>query len=170
MSSSMYTSLTATRQSGEFAAAERAARQKMEELASVPFASLCELYKPSGSVGNSFPVVYSYTNKGDDRFLPGLTGGPSSRLYKGVPMAGEIIIVTDEGAAVTSAFDLDGNGVLDPVNYAGGALDLNANGTTTDGDVTTTAVRLPVGVVIRWLGVRGQVERYELWTVFTKYN
>ena len=53
-------------------------------------------------------------------------------------------------------------------------MDLNGNGHNNDGETwgstvaQQTAIRFPVGVVIRWPGVKSE-ERYELWTIVSRY-
>jgi type II secretory pathway pseudopilin PulG len=171
ISSSMMNSMLATRESGEYLAAQLAARQKMEEISSCRFEDLVDIYRPGGSIGNTFEVYTSDVSGGNKIKLQGLAD------QYGVPQpAGEVIIITKENAMAgdygrdLSPFD----GHADGCQIQGLPMDLNGNGLISDGDVwgplptQHSAIRFPVGVVIRWPGVRGE-ERYELWTIVSRY-
>ncbi len=99
--------------------------------------------------------------------------------------AGEIVIVTHEsnpasGYGYSCGMSPTDNrpdlGKPGGISFQAIPIDLDGDGTTTNGDCyivtgTTpvkTAVRLPVGVVVRWQGISGP-ERYELWTIVTNY-
>jgi type II secretory pathway pseudopilin PulG len=171
IASSMMNSMLSTRQSGEYLAAQLAARQKMEEISACRFEDIVDIYRQGGSLGNTFDVYMTSINGGSKVKLLGLAD------QYGVPQpAGEIIIITDEGALPAyygrdlSPFD----GRPDGCTFQGLPMELNGNGEATDGNVwgttaaTRTAIRFPVGVVIRWPGVRGE-ERHELWTIVSRY-
>ena len=171
ISSSMMNSMLATRQSGEFIAAQLAARQKMEEISTCRFDDIVDIYKQGGTLGNTFYVYATTTSGGSKIKVPGLPN------QSGVSQpAGEVIIITNEGATSGSyGRDLSPfDGVPDGCQFQGLPMDLNGNGNSTDGDVwgptaaQRTAIRFPVGIVVRWPGVRGE-ERYELWTIISKY-
>ena len=169
------TALAATRESGEYAAVVAAARQKMEELAATRFEDLVKKYGASApTVGNTFPVMLDQAGteinasgtKAYGLELPG---------YNNLP-AGEIVIITDESnppSLYGRSLPPDGNRP-GGVSFSGLPMDLNGDGNVTSGNVwggtpaTNLAIRLPVGVVIRWPGARGP-ERYELWTIMSKY-
>lgn len=170
ISSSMMNSMLSTQQNGEYLAAQLAARKKMEEIYTVPFSMLVDTYKSTalgGSMGNTFEVSMTDSGSSQATKLMGFTD------TNGVPQpAGEVIIITNESARASDygrdLFPADGR--PDGCTFVGLPMDLNGNGNTTDGDTwaangsNRTAIRLPIGVVIRWPGVRGE-ERYELWTI-----
>ncbi len=171
ISSSMMNSMLATRESGEYLAAQLAARQKMEEISACRFENLVDIYRQGGSLGNTFDVYLTNSAGGKKIKLQGFNdsaGNPQP--------AGEIIIITKEDATPANygrdlmPFD----GQPDGCQFAGLPMDLNGNGNVSDGDVwgplptQHSAIRFPVGVVIRWPGVRGE-ERYELWTIVSRY-
>ncbi|HLX63565.1 MAG TPA: hypothetical protein VKX17_20005 [Planctomycetota bacterium] len=171
ISSSMMNSMMATRESGEFLAAQLAARQKLEEISALKFEDIVDVYRSGGSLGNVFDVYMTNNAGGAKTKLLGLPD------QYGVPQpAGEVIIITREDASPgdygrdLSPFD----GKPDGCQFQGLPMDLNGNGTVSDGDTwgsqpsQRTAIRFPIGVVIRWPGVRGE-ERYELWTIVSRY-
>ena len=171
ISSSMMNSMLSTRQSGEYLAAQLAARQKMEEISVTRFQDIVNNYRQGGTVGNTFDV---YSTKASGGAKVKLLGLPDQY---GVPQpAGEVIVITDEGKPASSyGRDLSPfDGKPDGCTFQGLPMDLNGNGNASDGNVwgnnanQQTAIRFPVGVVIRWPGVRGE-ERYELWTIVSKY-
>ncbi len=191
----LYASLTsgrATRETGEYSSAVAAARKKMEELCATPYNQLVMRYgRYNPTVGNTFPV---YLNEGpqyvDSTSGAKMTGQQLPGLYKlvnGVANydAGEIIIITNESAAastygyscgVSSTDNRPDLGQPGGCGFKGIPIDLNGDGNTTSGtcydlSVTppiTTAVRLPVGIIVRWNGPLGP-ERYELWTVISNF-
>jgi len=171
ISNSMMNSMMSTRQSGEYITAQLAARQKMEEISACRFDDIVDIYRQGGTLGNAFEVYSTTTNGGSKIKMPGLPN-----TYGVSQPAGEVIIISNESAsAATYGRDLSPfNGVADGCQFVGLPMDLNGNGSNADGDVwgptavTRTAIRFPVGVVIRWPGVRGE-ERYELWTILSKY-
>jgi Tfp pilus assembly protein PilV len=183
------TSAGATRQSAEYAAAVSAARKKMEEVSSTQFASLVKTYGV-GSTGTTFKV---YLNEGTEyrnsanKTARGIELQGFRKVVSGVDNydAGEIVIVTSESAAASTYAYACSRSPSDPkpdngqpggISFGGIPLDLNADGNTTSGNCynlavtpnVTTAVRLPVGVIVRWDGPHGP-ERYELWTILTIY-
>ncbi|HLX62867.1 MAG TPA: hypothetical protein VKX17_16445 [Planctomycetota bacterium] len=185
-----YTSAQATKQSAEYSAAVSAARKKMEELCSTNFDALVQRYgKYNPTAGNTFKVYmdegtqYVANNaKQSGIELPGFR-----KVVNGVDNfdAGEIVIVTHEtnlpstygySCSISSTNLWPDNGNPGGISYTGIPIDLNGDGTTTSGNcydlsvtpAVKTAVRLPVGVVIRWNGTNGP-ERYELWTIITRY-
>lgn len=164
-------SMLATRQVDERLAASLAARKKMEEIANTPFDQIVDRYRYGGTIGNTFDVYMTEAGSGSQTLLQGL-----SDPY-GIPQkAAEIIIITNEDStAADYGRDLKPyDGRPDSCEFVGLPMDLNGNGTLGDGNVwgslpnQRTAVRFPVGIVVRWPGVKGD-ERYELWNVISKY-
>jgi type II secretory pathway pseudopilin PulG len=171
ISSALANSMMGNRQSGEFLAVQMAARRKLEEISACRFEDLVSRYQPGGTMGNVFDVYLAEQGSGQTNKLAGLPNA------QGVPQpAGEVIVIANEGAPASSyGRDLDPlDGKPDGCAFQGIPMDLNGNGTTTDGQVwgstpaTRTAICFPVGVVIRWPGVRAN-ERYELWTIVSRY-
>jgi Tfp pilus assembly protein PilV len=171
ISSSMMNSMLSTRQSGESIAVQMAARQKLEEITAMRFEDIYDAYCSGGTVGNTFDVYMTSNNGGTKVKLSGLSNAA------GTPQpAGEVIIVTTENAKPSDyGRDISPyNGKPDGCQFSGLPMDLNGNGSSDDGNVwgsspgQRTAIRFPVGVVIRWPGVRGE-ERYELWTIVSRY-
>lgn len=185
------TSATSNRQSLEYLAAQSAARSQMEEICGGKFGDLVANYGSTNPIiGNTFKVFMNESaeykdasgKKGRGIELPGFR-----KMVNGAENfdAGEIVIVTHESNAPelygyscsTSSTDAwPDNGKPGGIGFKGIPIDLNADGNTTSGncwDLTvappvTTAVRLPVGVIVRWRGPKGP-ERYELWTIVTQY-
>lgn len=187
------TSGQATRQSAEYNSAVAAARKKMEELCNTAsFDALVGGYgEVNPSIGNTFKV---YLNEGIE-YLD--TAGVKQRgqelkgyykLVNGSPNydAGEVVIITTENRLAStygykcqlSPTDTypDGNKSNGGINFSLVPIDLNGDGNTTSGNcynlnvnpAVTSAIRLPVGVIVRWQGSNGP-ERYELWTILGKY-
>ena len=171
ISEAIMNSMLATRQSSERLAVSLAASKKMAEIANTPFDQIVDKYRFGGSIGNTFDVLMSEAGSAQQTRLQGL-----SDPY-GVPQpAAEIIVITNEDLGPGSyGRDLKPfDGKPDSCEFVGLPMDLNGNGVTGDGDVwgattaTRTAVRFPIGIVIRWPGVKGD-ERYELWNIVSKY-
>lgn len=187
------TSGQATRQSSEYASAVAAARRKMEDLCNIrDFDTLVAGYgETNPTVGNTFKVylndsVQYVDNTGTKQRGQELVG--YYKLVNGVANydAGEVVIITTENRAAStygykcqlSPTDTypDGTKTNGGINFSYLPIDLNGNGTTTDGNCynmtsvpqVKTAKRLPVGVIVRWQGANGP-ERYELWTILGNY-
>ena len=168
---SIMNSMLATRQASERLAASLAASKKMAEISNMPFDQIVDKYRFGGTIGNTFEVYMTEAGSGRQTRLQGL-----SDQY-GVPQpAAEIIVITNEDAiAGNYGRDLKPyDGRPDSCEFVGLPMDLNGNGAPGDGDVwgataaTRTAVRFPVGIVVRWPGIKGD-ERYELWNIISKY-
>lgn len=171
ISESIMNSMLATRQASERLAASLAASKKMAEIVNTPFDQIVDKYRFGGSIGNTFDVFVTEAGSAQAARLQGL-----SDPY-GVPQpAAEIIVITNEDLGPGNyGRDLKPfDGKPDSCEFIGLPMDLNGNGAPGDGDVwgptaaTRTAVRFPIGIVIRWPGVKGD-ERYELWNIVSKY-
>lgn len=183
----------ATRKSAEFNAAVAAARRKMEELCSArSFDDLVSNYgETNPALGNTFKVYFNEGVEYVDAAGVKQRGMQLKGYYKNVNGqanydAGEVVIITTEDRAPStygykcqmSPTDTypDGNRTNGGINFSYLPIDLNGDGNTTSGNcynlnvtpAVTTAVRLPVGVIVRWQGSNGP-ERYELWTILGKY-
>jgi Tfp pilus assembly protein PilV len=193
----MKTSGDATKQSSEYDAAVAAARRKIEELSTTNFDLLVQRYgKYNPTVGNTFKVYLDEGVQYKDASGAKQTGIELTGLYKLVNGAanwdaGEIVIITHESNAPSTygySCSLNASTTFPDGGQPGGisfmtnpttktiAIDLDADGDTTSGNCydlsvtpnVKTAVRLPIGVVIRWYGPHGP-ERYEQWTILTRY-
>jgi Tfp pilus assembly protein PilV len=197
MLDAMVTTTSETRQSGEYAAAVSAARKKLEEITACSLAKVVANYGINAPlIGRTFPVYLNESvesqngnTKQRGQVLPG--------YYKTVngnanTDAGEIVIVTNESALASTyglSCSIDGstsgpnaypdNGQPGGINFTGIPIDLDCDGVTSSGtsgnkyDLSTSpqitsAVRLPVGVIVRWPGAHGQ-ERVEIWTLVSRY-
>lgn len=183
--SASYTSASSVKQSAEYAAAVAAARRKMEEIQTTPFLSLVSRYG-IGSRERTFKVflnegteqnskdAFGHMNRGVE--LPGFCKTIALATYN--YDAGEIVIVNDEAAAPSTYGYACGRSPTDNtpdnnnpggIGFNGIPIDLNGAGSTTSGTIANDkATRLPIGVVIRWDGPHGP-ERYELWTIISRY-
>lgn len=172
LSSSTISTMVATRQTAETAAALRAARQKLEQISGERIEDILRWYIPGGDPGVAFEVIQEYTPSGRHRLLPGIADPTNPAIPV---MAGEIVLITRENATQSTygrdLFPKDGQ--PDGILFRGLPIDLNGNGNTSDGEtrsfVLNKAVRIPVGIVIRWEGAGGRKERYELWTILSDY-
>jgi Tfp pilus assembly protein PilV len=197
MLDAMVTTTSQTRQSGEYAAAMAAARRKIEEITACNFGQVVANYGVNAPIiGRTFPVYqnesWEYQNgsaKSRGLVLPG--------FYKTVNGAanydaGEIVIITNESALASTyglSCSMDGStsgpnaypdyGNPGGINYTGIPIDLDCDGAISTGtagnkyDLSTTpqitsAKRLPVGVIVRWMGPHGQ-ERVEVWTLVSQF-
>ncbi|MEI6233936.1 MAG: hypothetical protein WCT04_12840 [Planctomycetota bacterium] len=179
-----YTSSTSVQQSAEYAAAVSAARKKMEEIQGYTFAKLNQRYGP-GSRETTFKV---YFNEGTEQSTKDAFGKVSRgiemlgfrKVVNGVDKydAGEVVLINNESALSTTYGYSCSRSTTDPkpdnglpggINFGGIPMDLNGDGNTTSGAVSNSnATRMPVGVIVRWDGQHGP-ERYELWTVISRY-
>lgn len=185
------TSSTSNRQSLEYIAAQAAARSQMEEICGNKFGDLVGNYgKTNPLVGNTFKVYLNESPEFKDdtgKKSKGVELKGFRKLVNGAENfdAGEIVIVTHESdlpstygysCSTSSTDSYPDNGKPGGIGFKGIPIDLNADGNTTSGNCwdfsvnppVTTAVRLPVGVIVRWRGPKGP-ERYELWTIVTQY-
>lgn len=175
-------SIVSTRDSAEYAAAVRAARLKMEELAVAPWDKLSTYH------GQEFEVALEYTPADQEQSTSG-AGYALVNKNRNLPSlradgkcAGEVVLITN-GNAVASSFGRDltttatgkppADGQPDGIAFRGLPIDLTADGVCNALDDCsavgcTRAARYPVGVVIRWWGANGRPERYELWTIISK--
>ena len=193
MLSASMTSGQATRQSAEYNAAVSAARKKMEDLCNLNnFDTLVRDYgEVNPARGNTFPVLLNEGVEYLDSAGVKQKGNTLPGYYKLVNSvanydAGEVVIITWEnrlassyayacGTSPTNSYPDTGksNG---GVNFSMLPIDLNGDGVATAGNCynlvsnppVKTAVRLPVGVIVRWQGANGP-ERYELWTILGNY-
>ena len=175
--SNSISTIVSTRESMEHAAAVRAARLKLEEVASTSFNDIPNRYIKSMAAGAwancyEFDVVLEYLPSGKNRMLPGLWDPARG---SNAP-AGEVIVVCDESKTKASyGRDLSPyDGQPDGVTFTGLPFDLNSDGDTNDGalladDGPSACGRYPIGIVIRWYGAGGREERYELWTIISRY-
>jgi len=172
--SNSISTIVSTRESAEHAAAVRMARLKLEEISACGFNDIPDRYIKSMAAGAysdyyEFDVVMEYLPSGKNRMLPGLWD-PGRNGYA---PAGEVIVVTDESKTKANyGRDLSPyDGKPDGVTFTGLPFDLNSDGDTNDGNLVGDAStgRYPVGIVIRWYGAGGREERYELWTVISRY-
>lgn len=161
------TAMSATRQSDEYAAAARATREALEIVAATAFDELMIQFPVDPLTQRRFPFrVYLSHDPNDPArgVLPGLVDD----------YAGELVIVTDEtkDRAAWGGDLLPKNGLPDGVKSFPLPLDLNMDGDTLDNHAAIvtnkTGRRYPVGVIIRWMGRYGE-ERYETWTVISRY-
>jgi hypothetical protein len=176
--SNSISTIISTRDSTEYAAAVRAAHLKLEEISLYEFNKIQDRYIRGVVTPGvtppymEFEVPLEYLPSGQNRMLPGLKN-PATGLP--VP-AGEVVIVCDESKTKASyGRDLSPyDGQPDGVTFTGLPFDLNSDGDTNDGlltgDVGVAATgRYPVGIIVRWYGAGGREERYELWTVISRY-
>jgi hypothetical protein len=177
--SNSISTIVSTRDAAENAAAVRAAHMKLEEISLYDFKDIPNKYVKGVQVAGQVPppmefdVVLEYLPSGKNRMLPGLRDPAHPGQF--VP-AGEVIVVCDESKTRADyGRDLSPyDGQPDGVTFTGLPFDLNSDGDTNDGLMTqdeglAATGRYPVGIIIRWYGAGGREERYELWTVISRY-
>ena len=176
--SNSISTIVSTRESMEHAAAVRAARLKLEQIAACGFNDIPDHYIKNLAAATTFAnyyefdVVLEYLPSGKNRMLPGLWDAG-----RGINApAGEVIVVCDESKTKNDyGRDLSPqDGQPDGVTFTGLPFDLNSDGDTNDGallanDGVSACGRYPIGIVIRWYGAGGREERYELWTIISRY-
>lgn len=185
-------SMSATWKAREYQAAARAAREKLEEIQLIGFPDLTTTLAARRETTypfriNPFKVMLNFNATGtqamdvaspqlNSRLDKNSADQPSGFLTGLVDQyAGEVILINDETIPASGwGSDLLAPGGPDGVKFASLPFDIDMDGafTSTAAKFSSSgnnAARFLVGVVIRWPSKNGAEERFEQWTVISRY-